>query len=98
MVKLNEDFMETDNGVIREYNDLLSDIKRMSEDADWDFDIFTDGEALDILEDMASSDKGIVKLGKILTAARNAKNSLEDAHFELDSIYEMLADWNNLRL
>jgi hypothetical protein len=26
------------------------------------------------------------------------KNAIEDANFELDGIYELLADWGNLRM
>ena len=47
---------------------------------------------------MANSDRGIVKLGKIIQSAKNMKNAIEDANFELDGIYELLADWGNLRL
>lgn len=98
MVKLNEAFMETDNGAIREYLDTMDDIKRMLGDTDWDFDSVMNEDAVAILEDMANSDRGVVKLGKVIQSAKNMKNAIEDANFELDGIYELLADWGNLRL
>ena len=98
MVKLNEAFMETDNGTIREYLDTMDDIKRMLGDTDWDFDSVMSEDAVAILEDMANSDRGIVKLGKVIKSAKNMKNAIEDANFELDDIYELLADWGNLGL
>ena len=98
MVKLNESYMETDNGTIREYLDTIDDIKRALGNTDWDFDSITSDDAIAILEDMAQSDRGITKLAKVVQNAKNMRNAIEDAAFELDDIWELIADWGNLRL
>ena len=98
MVNLNEDWMDTDNGTIREYLETMDDVKRMLAGTDWDFESVTNDDALELLEDMAKSDKGITKLSKIIQSAKNLRNFIEDANFELDNIYEIIADWDNFNL
>lgn len=98
MVNLNEDWTNTDNGTIREYLETMDDVKRMLAGTDWDFESVTNDDALELLEDMAKSDKGITKLSKIIQAAKNLRNFIEDASFELDDIYELIADWDNFNL
>lgn len=98
MVKLNEDWMDTDNGTIREYLETMDDVQRMLAGTDWDFRSVTNDDALEVLEDMAKSDKGITKLSKIIQSAKNLRNFIEDANFELDNIYEIIADWDNFNL
>lgn len=98
MVHLNEDWLDTDNGTIREYLETMDDVQRMLAGTDWDFESVTNDAALEVLEDMARSDKGITKLSKIIQSAKNLRNFIEDANFELDDIYELIADWDNLNL
>ena len=98
MVKLNEDWMDTDNGTIREYLETMDDVQRTLAGTDWDFRSVTNDDALEVLEDMAKSDKGITKLSKIIQSAKNLRNFIEDANFELDNIYEIIADWDNFNL
>lgn len=98
VVNLNEDWIDTDNGTIREYIETMDDVQRMLAGTDWDFESVTNDDALEVLEDMAKSDKGITKLSKIIQSAKNLRNYIEDANFELDDIYELIADWDNFNL
>lgn len=98
MVNLNEDWMDTDNGTIREYLQTMDDVQRMLVGTDWDFESVTNVDALEVLEDMAKSDKGITKLSKVIQSAKNLRNCIEDANSELDDIYELIADWDNFNL
>lgn len=98
MVNLNEDLVNTDNGTIREYINTMDDVQRMLTGTDWDFRSVTNDDALELLEDMAKSNKGITKLSKIIQSAKNLRNHIEDASIELDDIYELIADWDNFNL
>lgn len=98
MVNLNEDWIDTDNGTIREYIETMDDVQRMLAGTDWDFESVTNDDALEVLEDMAKSDKGITKLSKIIQSAKNLRNYIENANFELDDIYELIADWDNFNV
>ena len=90
--------METDNGTIREYLETMDDVQRILAGTDLNFQSVTNNDALAALEDMAKSDKGIIKLSKIIQSAKNLRNFIEDSNFELDNIYELIADWNNFNL
>lgn len=98
VVNLSEDWMDTDNGTIREYLKTMNDVQRMLAGTDWDFESVTNDDALEVLEDMAKSDRGITKLSKIIQSAKNLRNCIEDANSELDDIYELIADWDNFNL
>ena len=98
MVNLSEDFMETDNGTIREYLETMDDVQRMLAGTYLDFESVTMDDTLAVLEDMAKSDKGITKLSKIIQSAKNLRNCIEGANFELVDIYELTADWSNFNL
>lgn len=90
--------METDNGTIREYLETMDDVQRMLAGTYLDFESVTMDDTLAVLEDMAKSDKGITKLSKIIQSAKNLRNCIEDANFELDNIYELIADWDSFNL
>lgn len=87
--------MDTDNGTIREYLETMNDVQRILAGTDWDFESVTSNDTLAVLENMAKSDKGITKLSKIIQSAKNLMDCIEGANFELDSIYDLIADWDN---
>lgn len=90
--------METDNGTIREYLETMDDIQRMLAETDLNFQSVINDDALTVLENMTKSDKGITKLSKIIQSAKNLSDFIESANFELNNIYELIADWNNFNL
>lgn len=98
MVDLNEDCVDTNSGTIREYLETMDDIQRMLAETYFDFESVINDDALALLKDMAKSDKGITKLSKIIQSAKNLSNCIEGANFELDDIYDLIADWYNFNL
>ncbi len=98
VMDLNENWVDTNNGTIREYLKTMDDVQRMLAETYLDFEAVTNDDALAVLEDIAKSDKGITKLSKIIQSAKNLRNCIEDANFELDNIYDLIADWYNLNL
>ena len=95
MVNLNEDLTDTDNGTIREYLETMDDVQRILAGTYLNFQSVTNDDALEVLENMTKSDKGTTKLSKIIQSAKNLRNCIEDANFELDDIYELIADLDN---
>lgn len=89
---------DTDNGTIREYLETMDDVQRILAETYLNFQSVTNDDALALLEDMAKSDTGITKLSKIIQSAKNLRNCIEDANFELDDIYELISDWDNFKL
>ena len=76
----------------------MDDAQRMLAGTDLNFQSVINDDAMVALENMKKSDKGIAKLSKIIQSAKSLRNCIEDANFELDSIYELIADWNNFNL